>query len=289
MMPNADLSQPPPDEERLIALLQGMRPHPTGRYYQRMASAPWRSAPVSSSRIARIVTYQASRTLLAVAALIFFLTITMVLAVPSLSAVARQLMRFFIPNPSDNMVLQVTVPSPGDAQVFGSEGYFSLTLSEVEKLAGYDVKEILLPEAGSPLPRLVFSGAHYDPGLEMVTLRYSIESDSLFFSQHPSGNIEEYSSIGAGAPVETVRVRGVEGEYVRGGWRSEPSSGHPARQTPPPGTQVSLDITWDPALPQRILRWQEDHVYYEILISAGLGRKMQMEKEALINLANFIK
>jgi hypothetical protein len=198
-------------------------------------------------------------------------------------------MRFFNPNPSDQMTLQVTIPSPEDPQVFGAPGYFSLSLEEVEKLDGFEVKEIIFPATGSPIPEMAFSGAHFDAELQAVNLRYSVDGISLFFSQRASGKIEEYSSVGAGAPVKPVIVRGVEGEYVAGGWRSKRASDSPAHGTLQPGTQVSLDIVWDYDLPQRILRWQEDQVYYEILYSAGLGRKWPLDEEALIQIASYVK
>jgi hypothetical protein len=82
----------------------------------------------------------------------------------------------------------------------------------------------------------------------------------------------------------------VEGEYVSGGWKTEPAAGKTALPgTPQPGTQVSLDITWDPALPQHILRWQEGDVFYEILVSAALGRSLDLGQEDLIHLSEFIR
>ncbi len=287
--PNRPDSRPAPDEEQLAALLQSFRPHPTERFYQRMASAPWGRKTTARRKLSGVPLFRLGRYLWAAPAFIVLLLVAAGLAFPSLPVAARQLMRFFAPNPSDHMTLEVTVPSPNDPEVFGAPGYFSLSLAEVEQLAGFDVKEIVLPEAGSPIPGMAFNGAHYDPELQTVNLRYSAGGNSLYFSQRASGKIEEYSSIGVGAPVERIIVRGVEGEYVAGGWRSTRITPTGTQGALQPGTQVSLDINWDHELPQHILRWQENHVYYEILCTAGLGRKWRLGKDEILQIASYVK
>ncbi len=275
-------SQPglPPNEERLAVLLESLRPRPTSRFYRRMASAPWRSSstPARSSRRAFLRPLAAGVFLLALAVIAVF-------AIPPLNATARRLMFFFAPSPSQSLVLQVTAPSPGDPNVFGSPGYFSLTLLEAQRLADFDVRQISIAQVTSLIPGLEFAGAHYDPDLQAVTLRYSVDSRSLFLTQRRLGSIEEYNTIGPGAPVEQVSVGGVKGEYVTGGWKPAV----PQAVTPQPGAKLSLDVTWDPALPQHILRWQEGGFLYEILTTAGLGREIELGKEELIKIAEFIQ
>ena len=87
-------------------------------------------------------------------------------------------------------------------------------------------------------------------------------------TQRRLGEIEEYSSVGASAPVEIVPVRGVEGEYVVGGWRFS-SDGEKPSFTAVPNNDVDIGVVWDPELPQRILRWQEEDFIYEILLTGS--------------------
>jgi hypothetical protein len=283
-MSNAEFPQPDrsPDEERLVVLLERFRPRPTGRFYRRMASAPWRTGDSPRRWYWGIL---AHRRILAAATLVILVTVFALFVSPSLAVVARQLMRFFAPNPSASMVLQVTVPSPGDPGVFGSPDYFSLSLAEAEELAGFELKEVPPSAAGAWFPRLEFAGAHYDPEMKAAVLRYKADNRSLFFTQRQPGPVQEFSSIGPNARVEIVPVRGVEGEYVAGGWRTD----RPDAGTPQSDTQVNLDVIWDPALPQRILRWQEENIYYEILISAALGRSLDLGKDDLVKLAEIIE
>jgi hypothetical protein len=183
------------------------------------------------------------------------------------------------------MVLQVTAPSPGDPNIFGSPGYFNLTLPEAERQAGFKVRTISVSEVTYLIPGLEFTGAHYDTNLQAVIIRYSAENHSLFLTQRKHSTIEEYNTIGPETMVEQVNVRGVMGEYVTGGWKSAETP----MITPRPGDQVNLDVTWDPSLPQHILRWEESGFLFEILTSAGLGRQIDIEKEELIKIAESMR
>ncbi len=287
-MSNPDLSSSPsklpPDEERLAALLERLRPRPTARFYHRMASAPWKSAAPEARRFRAWPSRRAAMRALAAGAVLLALAVLSVFVFPPLNATARRLMSFFAPSPSLSLELEVTAPSPGDPNIFGAPGYFSLTLVEAERLAGFPVRQIPLAEGSNSIPGLVFDGAHYDSLLQAVTLRYSTQAGSLFLTQRKLGSIKEYNTIGPGAPVEQVSVHGIQGEYVTGGWIPV----HPLAATSQPGTQVSMDVVWDPTLPQHILRWQEGDFLYEILTSASLGSKIELEKETLVEIAESI-
>jgi hypothetical protein len=201
------------------------------------------------------------------AAAVFLLAFIIIgtLASPTLRAFAEQLMHFFVPSQEDHISVQVTIPFPGRPGSFESPDYFSLDLSEAQKLAGFPIQQIGRLPSG-----YAFSGAHFDPNLKAVSSRYSKDSSFLVFTQRPSGKVQEYFSVGASAAVKTVEVRGIQGEYVTGGWRVSPQES--ARiETAVPGTQVSLAAHWDPSLPQDTLRWQERGMIYEIR-AAGTGR-----------------
>jgi hypothetical protein len=212
------------------------------------------------------------------AAALLVLVAAGLMAAPPLRTLARQIMVYFMPAAGDYRSVQFTVPATAGPGGSGTPGTIPLTLPEAEAAAGYPVREI------DPLPAwLVFTGAHYEPATQAVKLQYSGENQTLLLTQRPAGGIEEFSSIGASAPVETIVVREFAGEYVAGGWVVAPGSSQ-ALQTAAPGTQVSLGITWDASLPQHILRWQENGMLYEILSS---GEKLK--KDDLLKIAESIK
>ncbi len=163
-------------------------------------------------------------------------------------------------------------------------GYFSLSISEAEQLAGYKARELSLADIADLIPGLEFTGAHYNSEMRAIILRYSVENHHLYLTQYPIGPTQEYNTIGPNAPVQKVLVRGAEGEYVVGGWKAA----RPEITSTQPGTQVNLDVVWDPNLPQRILRWQEADFLFEILTSASLGRELNLEKEEIIKIAEAI-
>lgn len=268
---------PQSDEAKIETMLKNFRPQPGPRFYRRMESAPWNKADLQQ-RDGRRALLRNRRVLLTMT----FVMLAMVAAAlfsPALRTMAQQIMFFFLPATSDNLAVQVTVPSFADSGYQTSPENFKLELSVVEELADYPVKQInRLPEG------LVFSGAHYDPFLRAVTLRYAGAGRTLLLNQRPIGDIEEYGSIGASAPVEPVQVRGVSGEYVTGGWRI--AAGDEVNlMTATPGTQVTVAVDWDPNLPQQNLRWQENGMVYYIVSSSD----KDLDKEQLILIAESIQ
>jgi hypothetical protein len=269
----------PADEAQIAALLEQIRPSPSNRFYLRMAGAPWKR-----SRDSRLFAWRSLR-LAMVGFVLLVVAATAMLSAPALRAAARQWMNFFIPNPTETFQLDLTAPSPGNLNVYDSPGYFPLSLAEAEQQAGFAPGELSLTEVSAVLTGLEFAGAHYDAELNLLISRYSVDGRSLYLSKRLAGTIQEYSSIGPQALVEKVIVHGVEGEYVAGGWVT--TQALPA--TPQPGDPPGLEATWDPGLPQRILRWQQGEFRFEILASASLGRKYQLEQGALILIAEAVK
>jgi hypothetical protein len=201
------------------------------------------------------------------------------LAMPSLQAVAQQIMHYFIPAQKDQRSIEVTVPYPGDSGDFGTPAYFSLSLTQAQAKVDFPLTQI------QQLPSVwAFSGAHYEASLNSITLRYQVNGSTLYLTERPTDAVEEYSSVGASAPVETVTVGEVAGEYVQGGWHLT-SEGNSPMKTGVPGTQVSLEIFWDPDLPQQTLRWEREGIVYEIRFAG----KSLLSKQALIEIAESIK
>jgi hypothetical protein len=271
---NRTPSKPPafngsPEEPQIEALLKRIQPRPSQRFHDQMADAPWNRAEQKSRHPAL---RWSMVSLLAL--LIITLTFIGLLALPSFHALAQQIRLFFWHTPSDQLELTTLPPGTTSPYTASETPPAQLSIEAIKTLAGYP---LLVPQE---LPQgLHFLGASYDPVLQAVTLRYGSLNHTLLITQRPSGEIQEYSTVGASAPVETLRLRGGEAELVSGGWRVA---------TPSPGSEVQTtpgDVTWDSELHQHILRWQESGMIYEIL-SSGEG---YLSDQELIRLAESLK
>jgi len=289
--PQTSKNPQPPSEEQLTALLKAFKPHPSEEFHNRMESAPWHKARPAYPRFSNPIQWlmgiyqdtplRSLRMVMASATLLIVI-IVFTLAFPSLQALAQQFLQFFIPAPTDELALQVTISPTGTQEALNAEGRYPLTLDEAQKLAAYPLDvPTKLPEGVS------LTGANYNPDLETVTLRYQGPEYTLLFNQRVHGKISEFSTVGASAPVETVQVNGLPGEFVVGGWRLEDSNDR-INSTATPGTQVSLGVYWDPTLPQYILRWQVGEMQYEILY-IQTGSAEMITKNEIINIAESIK
>lgn len=250
-------------DDEIEALLSQIKPLPGKRFYQKMENAPWQPQP--------------SRPGLrqwALATILLVLVLGSTFTIPTVQAAAWELLHFFMPALSDQRTVQAHLPLPG-SQV---ESYYGLNLADAQKEVGYSLKRI------DQLPAdLTFRGAHVDPSLKTVALRYSNGQEDLIFIQYPIGSIKEYSSIGASATVEPVQVDGVQGEMVSGAWRLQPTK-PTIQDTSLPGTPTDLGLYWDPSLPQHMLRWQQNGMAFELLFTGE-----SIGKTALIEIANNIQ
>jgi hypothetical protein len=255
-------------EQELARLMKSFQVKPGQRFYDRMQKAPWH--PVAAQLL--------PRRLLAGAALLVLLLFTTLLVSPSLRAAAQQGMRYFFASPTESLALRLVIPEgPGGTDSFDVRE-FPLSLAEVEALADYPIASPAVFPRGWE-----FAGANYIYGRQEVLLKYARPRESLVLSQRPLGELREYARIGPGAPVETISIRGVEAELVKGGWRL--LSGELPKETPPPGTEITLNIVWDPAYPQVTLRWHENDMLYELTLS-GEG---PINEELLVQTAQTIE
>jgi len=281
----------PPSEEEIISYLEAFQPHPSADYYHRMETAPWTAPEKTGLRFPNFVnwltgmsnSFRRPRLRVALASTVLLLVIVLVtLTSPTLQAVAQKILHFIVPAPTDELTLQMTVQPLGTQEPLNAEERYPLSLTQAEVLAGYPLRVIAqLPEG------ITLTGAQYNPNLHAVTLRYAGTRRTLLFTQHPVGDITEYATVGASAPVEMVIVRGVPGEFVTGGWIATDANDR-IQATAAPGTQVSLGVYWDPTLPQRILRWQEGNILYEIL-STKTAQGITIDKDELIAMAESIE
>jgi hypothetical protein len=280
-----------PSEEDIVSYLETFQPHPSEDYYLRMETAPWTAPEQASSRFTDFMNWLTGMdnpfprpgVHVALAATVLLLVIILVtLASPKLQAVAQQILHFIVPAPTDELALQVTAQPPGTQEPLNASERYPLTSIQAEELSGYPIIVFAqLPEG------ITLTGAQYNPNLHAVTLRYSGAGQTILFTQRPVGEITEYATVGASAPVEIVTVHGVPGEFVTGGWIVTDTNDR-IQATAAPGTQFSLGVYWDPTLPQRILRWQEGNILYEIL-STKTAQGITIDKDRLIKLAESIE
>ncbi|MFZ2097849.1 MAG: hypothetical protein WAV05_14550 [Anaerolineales bacterium] len=168
--------------------------------------------------------------------------------------------------------------SPNDLYHYSDPANFPLSVSEVQNLAGFPVKQISQLAEG-----MNFIGARFDANYDAVILVYHANTYNLFLSQRSLGNGQDVFSIGESAMVQIVSIGEIQGEFVTGGWKS--ISTQPTNETSNPDNSVNIIAIWDNDLPQSTLRWQKDSFIYEI---RGIGENMPSLDE-LITLANELK
>jgi hypothetical protein len=268
------------DERQIIELLGEFQPHPSSRFYKYMEMSPWlrrnkdRNSISDKLRTPRIQI----RALVAIIILILVI-VTGAFTAPNLIAIAQQIAQYILPAEGDQLSLPISNSVTSSPSILNSSENFSLGLSEAQDLAGFTLKKIHLTIYG-----LTLTGAQYDPKSQAVSMRYIGGGALLLFTQRPHGIVEEYTSVGASAPIFTVKVRGVDGEYVEGGWRVLTDNEEPSF-TAIPRKEVKVGVLWDPELPQRILRWKEEDLLFEILLTGS----HDLEKSDILKIAESIK
>jgi hypothetical protein len=266
------------DEMKIEEMLSHFKPEPTLRFYNKMSTAPWKIS-ILSSKPGNIPNRKSSHRLIwGLIALLFMIGVLGITFIPSVQAVARQIIYSFISAPSNLIEVQVTIISPRDIFNFSDPANFPLAIKEVKQQARFDIKEIShKPE------NLSFIGARFDPNYNAVILLYQGNDYKLFLTQRPLGNSQDVFSIGESALIKLVNIGDVQGEYVDGGWKAISTQSASENQTPT--SAVNINAIWDNELAQSTLRWQMGGIVYE-LRSVGEGRPPQTE---LIIIANELK
>lgn len=222
---------------------------------------------------------------------------------PATRALAQRIAQFFWQETQSGMSVVFVTPEAGE--IHGPENLPPfITVSEAEALAGFDVKEpaMALPEG------FVFRGAGYLPAREIggvsyppsVGLAYDFcDSEGcrprgygpLYIMVYPwSGDPSTLPEqlLGIHGPVygvESVELRGVTGEYVRGWWDAIPlmPKFEDGVFLMPTG---EVDATWDPELPFQVLRWQESGFVFEVMNREDApGAPAFLERDVLFRLA----
>ena len=271
-------SQNPPSKEKIEDLLGMFAPEPSDRLHAMLRSAPWQKQVVQN-KLNVITSLKLDRKLIwGISLGGLLLLIFVILFVPPIRVAANQIFHLFLPASSDQLNIQVDLTSPGDLVVFSSPDNFRLSIEEVQRVSGFEVRQLSTMPAG-----LTFIGARYDPSYKNTTILYKADDYILFLTQRPLGKGEDVFSIGAGAVVKKVKIGDIDAEFVEGGWKAistQPSSGTQSSQS-----TADIHAIWENGYPQFTLRWQAQGFVHE-LRSDGEGSPAQ---SILINLANELK
>lgn len=222
---------------------------------------------------------------------------------PAARALAQRIVQLFWETTQSDMSVVFVTQEAGE--IHGPENIPPfITVSEAEALAGFDVKEpaMALPEG------FVFRGAGYLPARRIGGLSYPTSVglaydfcdsegcrprgyDPLYIMVYPwAGDPSTLPEqlLGMHGPVygvESVELRGVPGEYVRGWW-----DGIPLMPKFEDGAFVmpagEVDATWNPELPFQVLRWKEGGFVFEVMNREDVpGAPAFLERDMLFALA----
>jgi hypothetical protein len=267
-----------PDYTQIERWLSEFKPQSSIRFYTRMKKAPWVKKTFDKRVFLDNDAAPARKMLLGMTLILLILVLIGILFIPSVRAVARQIIYSFIYAPSNQLEIHVTSSNPVELFHFSDPANFPLTIQDVQGQAGFVVKEI------KPLPvKLTLVGSRFEPSYNAVIILYQGDDYKLYLSQRPVGKGEDVFSIGSTAQVNLVKVGNHQAEFVVGGWKA--ISTQTISITLTPGSQTNIDAIWDSNLPQYTLRWQDEGFIYE-LRSVGEGNPIQSE---LIALANELK
>jgi hypothetical protein len=267
-----------PDDAKIEILLGKFQPSPSSRFYKKMQSAPWGLQESASKTIIQRNKHNSSKLIWGVACGFVLILILGIAFVPSIQVIARQIMYSFIPAPSNQIEVQVTMTNPEDLYHYSNPENFPLTVGEAQKQANFLIKQLSQVPDGMTL-----IGARFDKTYSAVILLYQGDSTQLYLTQRQIGNGQDVFSIGESSRVKNVMIGDIRAELVTGGWKAV--STQPAVGTGSPSTSVNITATWDDNLPQSTLRWQKDGFAYE-LRSVGENRPSEDE---LIGIANGLK
>jgi len=264
-----------PTDNEIEEILIHFRPVPDESFHSKMHTAPWKKSSSLNivTKVSRyfLPTSQPIRLAILVSS-ILILTIIGYTASPTIKAAAKQFFSFFVPAETDTISIPITVGQDGNLVAYDAPGYFSIDIDSLTELIEFDL--LVIPEQ---LLGLKYSGANYNKEISSVTIQYQGADKTIYFTQRATESMLEFSSIGASAPIELVMIKGHPGEYVVGGWHAIDKK---SIITPDHLMKISenLNIYWDQNQSQRIMRWEENGVTYEILaIGQRLSKSILLE------------
>jgi hypothetical protein len=240
-----------PEQAQIEALLESFQPHPGERFYRLMANAPWTR---KGAHLMQSVNRQSlSRVLTVSAFALFLLGIVAVMTLQGQTLPPAQENQ-----PPTDVLESQPVPTetsqpPPSSTPIPEPITFSLTVSEAEALAGFDV---LAPEY---LPTgYAFQGAHYDSETQKVAMWYISQPGEsggagAFYIFQQYGSLPEDTT--PSAAVTSVPVGDAMGKFVRGAWVYEPEG--------------STSPQWEGKADVYTLSWQKDGMAFTIVFLGG--------------------
>lgn len=282
-----------PSEEEIVGLLEGFRPQPGGGFYDQMKQAPWRGdRPGRRAGLSGFFGRSLLKSfggVLAAASLV-----ALSLLVTPLHSFASGLLGFFVHADSDELTLDSSLTSNDYNLGRGWQlplppSPEPMDIERAQALAGIQVR---LPRAMPDLFR--FEGAYYLIDNMSVQLAYVVDGQALLtITELPASRVpatpvrSEVSAVGASAAIEQVRIGGVPGEYVRGGWalyERQPMVAVTEEESP------GLQVVWDPDAAMQTLRWQDGYMFYEIsLVGGRAGSDSYLGREDLVMIARSLR
>ncbi len=222
---------------------------------------------------------------LAVPLLVAGLGLTLGLATPQGRTLAQSLWQFFTPAAGSSFPVPAAAVTPDalaptaapPAGLPGCDGQtgsaaLACQVGQAEALLGFDLKT---PPAD--LPGLVFVYATVDAERRTATVVYNAVGGGagLSLTQGDSSNDSVvWETVPAEAQVETVRVGGGDGEYVRGTFVVYANA---------------TAASWNPDAPVQRLRWRADGRLFEINLAGAVEAVAVYDQAALIALAESLR
>lgn len=202
----------------------------------------------------------------AISILVVVLVAALLLLTPQGRAWAQYI--FFTRSDSDTLPLQPwqLTPLPGTPTPDPGFDNKDLTITEAEGLAGYHVLE---PTGFNEI--LTFVGASFDPQHNIVRIFYANGFVLRQERYQISADCELCNSVGASAPIETVQIGDVTGEYVVGVWKLTDNG-----------------PVWEPEPLMQRLRWQANGMAFELMYNPPTEDKA-ITKSTLIAIAESIR
>lgn len=243
-------------------MLNSIQPEPSSDFHQRMAKMPWKKHMHPETR-PRMRRYGFSASIFALLLIVAFFLVT-----PMGSAIAKDIVQFFIRSDSDVKTLPtqyvfVPLSTPTTEPPFGLALVPSvmenprptaipvtpngLSLDEAEALAGFELFE------PSKLPRdYNLTQVDYDTEKQVVSMWYrSPQAGTGEFFLLSQGRNLDPNKIGESAKVEIIQIGDINAELVRGGWFVQDGS--------------SEEI-WEDQAEEYSIRWKEQDISIQIFI-----------------------
>jgi hypothetical protein len=199
----------------------------------------------------------------------------MITALPSLQPLASRIATYFLPAVSNQVDINIPL-----MEFPGEETRVIYDLENGSSIVGFHVK------SPNPIPLgYAFTGAELRPAREAIILNYKSSFGGILRISQRRTDVE-YQSVSINAIIETVKIGSSQGEYVVGGWKSDPR----VAVTLTPNQSITFQAEWHPDADIQFLRWEDNDILYEILfVGTGTDAAQNLGKQDLIDIAKNLR